>query len=372
MISGWDCMFLLGIATGALHPPTHAAACHVTTVVISGRSPLAGGADPGVPERVRYEPGIPGRAPLFGGHMEVAISGASGLIGRALTTSLRRDGHGVRRLVRSPSDEPDTVDWRPDEGSIDAGSLEGLDALVHLAGVGVGDRRWSPEHKRAVRDSRIRGTTLLAETLARLERPPRVFVSASGTHYYGDTGDVPATEKSPPGGGFLADLVRDWEAATQPAAEAGVRTVCTRSGVVVSTQGGAFPRLLTLCRWGLGGRLGSGRQWMSWIAIADEVAALRLLVENEELSGPVNLTSPQPVTNADLARTMGRVLRRPTFLAVPRFGPRLVLGREMADEMLFMSQRVEPEALRSAGFRFRHPDLEGALRAALGEEHDDG
>lgn len=297
--------------------------------------------------------------------MEVAITGASGLIGSALAASLREDGHRVRRLVRSPSDEPDTIDWRPDEGSIDAGSLEGLDALVHLAGVGVGERRWSPEQKRAIRDSRIKGTTLLAETLARLDHPPKVFVSASGTHAYGDAGDTPVTEKSPPGGGFLAELVRDWEGATEPAADAGVRTVYLRSGVVLSGRGGALPRLVRLFRWGLGGRMGSGRQWMSWIALADEVAAIRFLIEDDQLSGPVNLTSPQPTTNAAFTRTLGRLLHRPTFLAVPRFGPRLVLGREMADEILFMSQRVEPAALKAAGFRFQHPELEGALRAAL-------
>jgi len=304
--------------------------------------------------------------------MEVAITGASGLLGGALAESLRHDGHGVRRLVRSPSDEPDTIAWRPDEGSIDARSLEGIDAVVHLAGVSVGERRWSPDQKQAIRDSRIKGTTLLAETLARLERPPKVFLSASGTHFYGDTGDTPMTETSPTGGGFLAELVRDWEAATGPAADAGIRTVCFRSGVVLTRRGGSLPRLLTVFRWGLGGRMGSGRQWMSWISLADEIAALRFLIDDDTLSGPVNLVSPQPVTNAAFTRVLARIVHRPSFLVVPRFGPRLVLGRELADEILFMSQRVEPAALKGAGFHFRHPDLDGALRAALDKEPHDG
>lgn len=324
--------------------------------------------------------------------MQVAITGSSGLIGRALIRSLRDDGHVVVRVVRPDSATSPggtdgaggaggagagvTVRWDPLRGEIDAAGLEGIDAVVHLAGAGVGDRRWSAARKRVIRESRVEGTTLLAETLARLDRPPSVLVSASGVHYYGDRGDEVLTEASSPGHGFLAEVVRGWEQATAPAAEAGIRTVLARNGVVLSAHGGALPRLLTLFRLGLGGRMGSGRQWFSWISLADEVAAIRFLLDGggggggggsgtDPVSGPVNLTSPQPVTNQQLTKALGQALHRPTVLAVPRFGPRLVLGREMADEMLFMSQRVHPEALQTAGYRHHHPDIDTALAAVL-------
>jgi uncharacterized protein (TIGR01777 family) len=314
--------------------------------------------------------------------MLVAITGSSGLIGRALTRSLQDDGHTVRRVLRpgsgpsSPAPSPGAgsegpVRWDPLKGEIDAAGLEGVDAVVHLAGAGVGDRRWSAARKREIRESRTRGTRLLAETLARLDRPPSVLVSASGVHFYGDRGDEVLTEASSPGGGFLGEeVVRPWEQATAPASEAGIRTVLARSGVVMSAHGGALPKLLRLFRLGLGGRMGSGRQWMSWITLADHVGAIRFLLEggrSGRVAGPVNLTSPQPVTNRQLTAALGRALHRPILVPVPRFGPRLVVGRQMADEMLFMSQRVHPEVLQAAGYDFRHPDIDTALHAVLHE-----
>jgi uncharacterized protein (TIGR01777 family) len=303
--------------------------------------------------------------------MEVAMTGASGLIGSALTRSLRDDGHTVRRLVRpgsSAADDPGptAIRWDPDAGTIDGDRLDGIDAVVHLAGVGIGDKRWSPARKRQIRESRTRGTDLLARTLAGLARPPAVLVSASAVGYYGDRGDEELTEASPPGDDFLADLVQAWEAAAQPAVHAGIRTVFLRSGVVLSGDGGMLPKLVRLFRFFVGGRLGSGRQWLSWVSIDDEVGAIRFLIERDDLSGPVNATTPGPITNGEFTKALGAALRRPTVVPVPAFGPRLVLGREMADEMLFVSQRVLPGVLADAGYAFVYPDVAGALRGVLG------
>jgi uncharacterized protein len=297
--------------------------------------------------------------------MEVAITGASGFIGSALTRSLERDGHTVRPLVRRPIDESGAIPWDPAAGTIDGDRLDGVDAVVHLAGAGIGDKRWSAARKREIRESRTRGTDLLARTLAALPRPPAVLVSASAVGFYGDRGDEELTEASRPGDDFLADLVQTWEAAAQPAIDAGIRTAFTRSGIVLSGDGGILPRLALLVRWFVGGRLGSGRQWLSWVSIRDEVAAIRFVIDRDELSGPVNVTSPTPVTNAQFTRALGAVLRRPTVVPVPAFGPRLVLGREMADELLFVSQRVLPGVLTDAGYDFAHPDIATALRAVL-------
>jgi uncharacterized protein len=318
--------------------------------------------------------------------MQVAITGSSGLIGQALTRSLLADGHTVVRLVRHDSVRPTpggpsepslrSLRWDPERGEIDAAGLEGVDAVVHLAGAGVGDRRWSAARKRVISESRTKGTTLLAETLARLDRPPAVLVSASGVHHYGDRGDEILTETSGPGHGFLAEeVVRPWEQATTPAAEAGIRTIVARNGIVLDAHGGALPKLLILFRLGLGGRMGSGHQWFSWISLADEVGAIRFLLEDDggtTVSGPVNLVGPNPVTNRQLTKALGRALHRPTLLPIPRFGPRLVLGRQMADEMLFMSQRVVPEVLQTAGYTFNHPDIDTALHAVLHETGDAG
>jgi uncharacterized protein len=302
--------------------------------------------------------------------VEVAITGAGGLIGSALARSLRADGHLVRPVVRPVSSGAPTaaaIRWSPAAGTIEADALEGIDAVVHLAGAGIGDRRWSPARKREIRDSRVRGTDLLARTLAGLSRPPAVFVSGSAVGFYGDRGDEVLTERSAPGTDFLAGVVQAWEAAAQPAVDAGIRTVFLRNGVVLSADGGMLPRLVTLFRLFVGGRLGSGRQWLSWVSIDDEVGVIRFLFDHSDISGPVNVTGPAPTTNAQFTKALGAALHRPTVVPVPAFGPRLVLGREMADELLFVSQRVAPTALTATGYRFTHPDVATALRALVGD-----
>lgn len=302
--------------------------------------------------------------------MEVAITGAGGLIGSALARSLRADGHVVRPLVRPASSggrSAAAIRWDPAAGTIESDALEGTDAVVHLAGAGIGDRRWSPAHKREIRDSRVRGTDLLARTLAGLSRPPAVFVSGSAVGFYGDRGDEVLTERSAPGTDFLAGVVQAWEAAAQPAVDAGIRTVFLRNGVVLAADGGMLPRLVTLFRFFVGGRLGSGRQWLSWVSIDDEVGVIRFLFDHADAAGPVNVTGPAPATNAQFTKALGAALHRPTVVPVPAFGPRLVLGREMADELLFVSQRAVPTALSAAGYRFTHPDVATALRALVGD-----
>ncbi|HMG39796.1 MAG TPA: TIGR01777 family oxidoreductase [Acidimicrobiales bacterium] len=299
--------------------------------------------------------------------MRFAISGASGLIGSALVESLRGEGHDVLRLVRSPADSAgaDAVAWDPAGGTIDAAALEGLDGVVHLAGAGVGDKRWTDARRQEILESRTRGTGLLAQTLAGLEAPPPVFVCGSAIGFYGDRGDQALTEADGPGDGFLANLVVAWEQAAQPAREAGIRTVLARSGIVLTTRGGALPKMLPLFRFGVGGPFGSGKQWMSWITLDDEVAALRFLLSAEAVEGPANLTAPTPVTNRDFAKALGRALHRPALLPIPKFGPKLVLGGQMAEEMLFFSQRLQPAALTEAGFAFAHPDVDSGLAAVL-------
>ena len=302
--------------------------------------------------------------------MEVAITGAGGLIGSALARSLRADGHVVLPLVRPAANGRQSaagaIRWDPAAGTIESDALDGIDAVVHLAGAGIGDKRWSPERKREIRESRVRGTDLLAGTLAGLSRPPAVFVSGSAVGYYGDRGDEELTEQSAPGADFLAEVVQAWEAAAQPAVDAGIRTVFLRNGVVLAADGGMLPRLVTLFRFFVGGRLASGRQWMSWVSIDDEVGVIRFLFERADLAGPVNVTGPSPATNAQFTEALGAALHRPTVVPVPAFGPRLVLGREMADELLFVSQRAVPAALTAAGYEFAHPEVATALQAMRG------
>lgn len=298
--------------------------------------------------------------------MKILVSGSHGLVGKALMRSLTDDGHEVVRLVRGEhSFGAPEIGWQPDQGRIDTEHLEGIDAVVHLAGESVASGRWTSAKKRAIRDSRVKGTSLLSESLARLSRPPSVFISASATGYYGNRGEELLNEKSPPGKGFLPDVCIHWEAATAPAAQKGIRTICARFGIILDAKGGALPKMLTPFRMGIGGMLGDGRQWMSWIALTDVVRALKFLIEDTRTHGPVNFVSPSPVTNAEFTKILGRVLSRPTLLPVPAFGARLAFG-EMADELLLSSQKVEPAVLSDRGFLYSWPTLEPALRHILG------
>jgi len=296
--------------------------------------------------------------------VKVVVTGSSGLIGSALVRALQARGDEVTRLVRR-TPAPGEARWNPEEGHIERGVLEGQDAVVHLAGVGIGDRRWSEEHKRAVLDSRVKGTTLIAETIAALTDKPRVLASASAMGYYGLRGDEVLTEDSAPGTGFLTEVCVQWEAATAPAEDAGVRVVHLRTGLVLSPDGGALKQMLLPFKMGLGGRIGNGSQWWSWISIEDEVGAIIHLIDGADERGPVNLTAPNPVTNEQFTRTLNGVLRRPTLLPTPTFALRAMFGSEAVDEMFLGGQRVLPARLQADGYGFRHPDLEGALRQLL-------
>ncbi|MFD8261868.1 TIGR01777 family oxidoreductase [Streptomyces griseoluteus] len=292
----------------------------------------------------------------------IAVTGASGLIGSALVRSLTDDGHQVVRLVRREPQGPDEVRWDPQEGYVDAAGLAGVDAVVNLAGAGIGDKRWTPEYKRVIRDSRVFGTTALAEAAASLPEPPRVFVNGSAIGFYGETGDRIVDEDAPPGEGFLPSVCEEWEEAAAPVREAGVRTAFVRTGLVVSSAGGAWAKMFPLFKAGLGGRLGNGRQYWSYIALHDEVAAIRHILDREDLSGPFNLTAPQPLTNQEITEAMGRVLHRPTPFPVPAALLRTALG-EMAEDVLG-SQRVVPKRLLESGFQFAFPGIEDTIRAA--------
>jgi len=298
--------------------------------------------------------------------MKVLVSGSSGLVGSALAPFLTGSGHQVVRLVRSqPRDEASEVRWDPEAGAIDKAGLGAVDAAVHLAGESIAAGRWTAARKVRILESRVKGTRLLAETLAGLKQRPKVFVSASAVGYYGDRGEETLTEESGPGSAYLSEVCRQWEAAAEPAAASGIRVVNLRFGIVLSAAGGALPRLLTPFRLGLGGRLGSGKQFMSWIAIDDVVGAIVHALMTEALRGPANAVAPQPVTNREFTKTLGRVLGRPTLFPMPACAARLAFG-EMADELLLASQRVEPARLLASGYQFRFPHLEGALRHLLG------
>ena len=296
--------------------------------------------------------------------MKILVSGSHGLVGKALVRSLTADGHEVVRLVRGERaiGSPD-VEWQPEQGRIDAGRLEGVDGVVHLAGENIASGRWTAEKKRAIRESRVKGTTLLSDALAHLSPPPSVFLSASAIGYYGNRADELLTEKSAPDKGkdFLAGVCSEWEAATRPAAENGIRTVCTRFGIILDPNEGALAKMLPPFRMGIGGRIGDGKQWMSWIALDDVVNGLKFVIEDESIKGAVNFVAPNPVRNAEFTKTLGRVLSRPTFFPVPAFGARFAFG-EMADALLLSSQRVAPSVLAHKGFRFSWPTLEPALR----------
>ncbi len=295
--------------------------------------------------------------------MHIAITGSHGLIGTALTRRLTGAGHTVTPVTRSGGGG---IGWDPVTGEIDAAGFEGVDAVVHLAGAGIGDRRWTPAVKATIRDSRLDGTALLATTLAGLDNPPSTLLSGSAMGFYGDRGDEVLTEQSPAGDGFLADVCVGWEAATRPAEDAGIRVAHLRTGIVLSTQGGALAKMLPIFKLGLGGKLGSGSQWWSWISIHDEVAMIEWLLD-ADVSGPVNGTAPQPLTNAAFTKVLGKALGRPTLLPIPSFGPKILLGGELADELLFTSAKVLPSVALDHGYVFTHSSLDEALQAVLTE-----
>ena len=299
--------------------------------------------------------------------MRVLLTGSSGLIGSELVPYFRAAGHSVTRLVRRPAHEGGKeIAWDPAEGKLDPAALDDFDAAIHLAGENLAARRWSPEVKASIRESRAESTSLLASTLAELKHPPKILVSASAVGIYGDRGDDTLDETSAAGKGFLADVCRAWEGATEVAAAMGIRVVTLRTGFVLSAAGGGLSKMLTPFKLGLGGRLGSGRQYMSWIAIDDLVEVINHVVAREALRGPVNATGPNPVTNAEFTRTLGQVLGRPTIFPMPGFAARLAFG-EMADEILLAGQRVMPSKLLASGFKFRYPELVLALRHVLGK-----
>ncbi|MFI1012455.1 TIGR01777 family oxidoreductase [Streptomyces sp. NPDC020965] len=295
--------------------------------------------------------------------MRIAITGSTGLIGTALVRSLRSDGHDVVRLVRRPARAGDEVEWDPHRQYVDTAGLVGCEAVVNLAGAGVGDHRWTEAYRKEIRDSRVLGTAALAEAVASLDTPPKVLLCGSAVGYYGDTGDRTVDEDAPPGDGFLPGVCVEWEEAAAPADEAGVRVAFARTGLVVSREGGAWARMFPLFRAGLGGRLGDGRQYWSFIALHDEVAALRHILDSESLAGPVNVTAPTPVTNREVTAAMGRALHRPTVFAVPAVALRVALG-DMAGDLLG-SQRVVPRKLLDSGFSFAFPTIDDAIGAAL-------
>lgn len=301
--------------------------------------------------------------------MKVIVTGSTGLVGRALVRSLLSDGHEVTRLVRGGAQEfraPGTkaVQWEPEKGSVNAAELEGHDAAVHLAGDPIAEGRWDDEKKRLIRESRVKGTRLLAETLAGLSEKPRVLVSASATGFYGDRGEEALHEESASGEDFLSEVCREWEKATLAASQAGIRVVHLRIGFVLSAEGGGLPKMLTPFKLGVGGRVGSGRQFISWLTLDELVSIIRRALEDEHLRGPVNAVAPGAVTNAEFTKTLGHVLGRPTVLPVPAFAARLAFG-EMADAILLSSTRVVPARLQEAGYQFQHPELEGALKHVL-------
>lgn len=298
--------------------------------------------------------------------MDVAITGSSGLIGTALRSALTKAGHRPIRIVRrAPAPGADEIQWDINAGTIDAASLEGVDAVVNLAGAGIGDKRWNDAYKTLLVESRTKGTKLLAETIARLDAKPSVLLSGSAIGYYGPRDDV-ITESTPAGETFLADLCVQWEAAAQPAIDAGISTAFLRTGIVMTPDGGALKKQLPLFKVGLGGPFGSGKQYQSWISLDDEVGAIVHLLDGK-VTGPVNLTAPSPVTSKTFAKTLGSVLKRPAFFPIPAFGPRLLLGTEMANALLFESQQIMPTVLQASGYSFTHPDLESGLRSVLGK-----
>jgi uncharacterized protein (TIGR01777 family) len=304
--------------------------------------------------------------------MKILITGSTGMVGSALVESLRAEGHAIGRLARPGTQIPSGggqsetwIRWNPSAGDLDSAAAENADAVVHLAGASIGDGRWTESRKRILRSSRVDATRHLVDALARLSRPPKVFISASAIGYFGDRGDEELNEQSAPGNDFLAKLCCDWEAEVKRAEEFGARAVMLRFGIVLSKRGGALPRMLLPFRLGLGGRLGSGKQWMSWITLGDAVRVIRTALDDARLRGPVNTVSPNPARNSEFTATLARVLRRPAIFPAPAFALGLVLG-EMAGPLLLSSQRVVPAKLRAVGYEYRQSDLAAALREATG------
>lgn len=293
--------------------------------------------------------------------MRIAIAGSSGLIGTALVEDLRRDGHEVLRLVRRSATASSEIAWNPDSGSLQAELLKGCDAVINLAGAGVGDHRWTKSYKKQILDSRVKTTKLLAQACVDAGVP--TFINASAIGYYGDTGSTSVDESSPHGQGFLPEVVVAWEAAAEYARQHGVRVVHPRTGLVVSSQGGAWSRMVPLFKLGLGGRMGSGKQYWSFISLKDELSAIKFVLTNPEISGPVNFVAPHPATNAEITQAMSKVFRRPALAHVPAFALKLALG-EFSQEVLG-STRVAPTVLTNAGFTFEHPDVFSAMRTLV-------
>lgn len=296
--------------------------------------------------------------------MKIAIAGASGLVGSALIPILQSHGNQITRLVRS-SPKPGEIEWHPNQDEVSPQSLEGFETIINLAGENIAGGRWTDEQKRKIRDSRINGTHLLSEAVAKMNSKPGAFICASATGIYGDRDDETLDEQSESGGGFLAGVCREWEQATGPASKAGVRVVNLRMGPILAREGGMLSKLLTPFKMGMGGKVGSGKQYISWVALDDAVNAIKLAIDDESIHGPINIVSPNPVRNEEFTKTLGHVLNRPTALAMPAFAARLAFG-EMADEMLLASQKVLPKRLTAAGFQFQYPTLESAMRKYVG------
>ncbi len=295
--------------------------------------------------------------------MKIIISGASGLIGKPLVKKLNLAGHEVVQLVRR-APKLNESQWNPATGQIDAAVIDGADAVIHLSGAGIGDRRWTPKYKQELVDSRTKSTALLASTIAKCTKKPSVFLSGSAIGIYGPRGDEQLSEVSTHGSSFLADICKQWEAAAKPSVDAGVRTVFLRTGIVLTPLGGALKKQLPLFKLGLGGKFGNGKQWQSWISLDDELSAIEHLL-TANVSGAVNLTAPNPVTSAEFTNSLARVLKRLAILPIPKFGPQLLLGAELANALLFTGQRVMPVELQKSGFTFQHPTIDVALRALL-------
>ncbi len=299
--------------------------------------------------------------------MEIAVTGASGLIGSSLIEALESGGHRVRRFVRGGGATSGNIAWDPIAGTIDSGGLEGIDAVVHLAGEGIGEKRWSTEQKERIRSSRSLGTALIARSVAAMTKPPRVFLSASAIGWYGNRGDEVLSESSsaPEPEDFLSSVCVDWEAATAPASDAGIRTVLLRTGIVLTPKGGALGRMITPFRFGLGGRIASGKQWMSWISLEDEIGAMLHALNDDSLSGPINLTAPAPVTNLDFTKALGASVHRPTILPTPLAPLKVALGSELVTALLVNGQRVIPSRLEASGYKFKQPDIASAFASIL-------